>query len=120
MIKNLKLLALLGAAIVTFSACEALQDEAAVKSETITEINGRSFVYELFKTGPDKYRYEFNLIGPADTTQIMTADLHASDGNEPTMEIEQGRNSIKVLVDKPIGTGSKTIDGFTFEIVGSK
>lgn len=117
--KNLTLFLLL----LTFgflSGCDALEKTDRVRSEVITEIKGKNLVYEMWVTGTEKFHYKFMLAGPQDTTQLFEARFQDPTASEAVMEIEQTRAGLKINLDKQIETQTKTVDGVTYELVGTK
>jgi hypothetical protein len=118
--KNLKLFLLFIGFAFYFSSCESLEKTDLVRSEVITNVQGKTLAYELYLTGTEKYRYNFILAGPQDTTQLFEIRFTDETANNMAMEIEQGNNRIKIKLDKKIVPQSKTVDGFTYELEGIK
>lgn len=102
------------------AGCEGLEKTDKIRSEVLTKVNGKSLVYEMYLTGLDKYRYVYRLAGPGDTTQIFETSFTDDSGNYAGMELEQTRNGLKIILERPVEKQTKTIDGFTFELEGTK
>ena len=118
--KNLNLLLLLFAFVCLLSSCDALEKTDMVRSEVITEVKGKNLVYEMWLTGTEKFHYKFMLTGPQDTTQLFEARFQDPTASEAIMEIRQTRTGLKILLDKQIEGQSKTVDGVTYELQGTK
>ena len=118
--KYSKLIFLLFGFVIFLSSCEALEKTDLVKSETITTVEGKAVVYEMYVTGLDKFRYNFSLAGIKDTTQLFEARFTDETASDVAMEIEQTRKHLKIKLDRPTPTQTKTINGFTYELSGTK
>lgn len=104
----------------TLTGCEGLEKTDKVRSEVLTQVNGKSLLYEMHLTGLDKYRYVYRLAGPQDTTQIFETRFTDETGNYAGMELEQTPNGLKIILDRPVEKQTKTIDGVIFELEGTK
>ncbi len=102
------------------SSCEGLEKTDLVKRQTITQVQNKDLVYELYLTGLDKYRYTYKLVGPQDSTQLFEAKFLDETANNLEMEIEQSGKRLKIILDRPTETQTKTVDGVTFELAGSE
>jgi hypothetical protein len=120
MLKNLKPLLFLPFVFSMLTGCEGLEKTDKIRSEVLTEVKGKSLVYEMYLTGLDKYRYVYKLAGPQDTTQLFETSFTDASGNYASMELEQTRKGLKILLDRPIEKQSKTVEGVTFELEGTK
>ena len=118
--KNRNLFLLLFAFVCCLSSCEALEKTDLIKREVITDVKGKSLVYEMYVTGLDKYRYNYKLVSPQDSTQLFEVRFMDETANNMEMEIEQSRNRIKIILDRPTEHQTKTVDGFTYELQGTK
>src|SRR5690606_26119015 len=106
--------------VFTLASCDALEKTDRVRSEVITEVKGRNLVYEMWLTGTEKFHYRFMLAGPQDTLQLFDAKFQDPTASEAIMEIEQTRSGLKILLDKQIEKQTKTVDGVTYELEGTK
>ena len=102
------------------NSCESLEKTDLVRSEVITNVKGKNLVYKMYLTGTDKYRYNFMLASPKDTTQLFETHFTDESANYVEMEVEQNQNSLKILIDKQIEPQAKTIDGFTYKLEATK
>lgn len=106
-------------ALAIFS-CSSLEQTDKIRSEMITATDGDTLLYEMYQTGLDKYRYEYNLKNGNKTTQLFTAEFTGEAGSEARMDIERGRNEIRVILDKPIENQSKQVNGTNYVLKGTK
>ena len=118
--KNLRLFLLLSGFVFTLASCDALEKTDRVRSEVITEVKGKNLVYEMWLTGTEKFHYKFMLTSPQDTTQLFEARFQDPTASEAIMEIRQTRTGLKILLDKQIEGQTKTVDGVTYELQGTK
>ena len=118
--KNLNLFLLLFGFVFTLSSCDALEKTDRVRSEVITEVKGKNLVYEMWLTGTEKFHYKFMLAGPQDTTQLFETKFQDPTAAEAVMDIRQTSTGLKILLDKQIEKQSKTVDGVTYELEGTK
>jgi hypothetical protein len=106
--------------IACLSSCEGLEKTDLIKRQTITQVQNKELVYEMYLTGLDKYRYTYKLVGPQDSTQLFEAKFTDETANNLEMEIEQSSNRFRIILDRPTETQTKTVDGVTFELAGTK
>jgi hypothetical protein len=118
--KNLKLFLALFSILFFFSSCESLEKTDLVRREVITKVENKTLVYELYLTGLDKYRYTFKLVGTQDSTQLFEAHFTDETANYMNIDIEQEKNNIRIILDKPVEHQTKTVDGFTYELASAK
>jgi hypothetical protein len=118
--KNLKLLPVLFGLLLCCCGCEGLEKTDLIERKEIMNIDNKSLLYELHLTGLDKYRYTYKLATNHDTIQLFETRYTDETANNITMEIEHERNRIKLLLDRPTEHQSKTVDGITYELEGTK
>ena len=118
--KYINLIFLFFGFVILLSSCEALEKTDLVKSEIITTVQGKAVIYEMHVTGLDKFRYNFLLAGLKDTTQLFEARFTDETACDVAMEIEQTHKHLKIKLGRPTPTQTKVIDGFTYELQGSK
>lgn len=118
--KNIRLFLLLSGFVFALSSCDSLEKTDRVRSEVITEVKGKNLVYEMWLTGTEKFHYKFMLAGPQDTVQLFEAKFQDPTASEAVIEIEQTGSGFKIVLDKQIEKQSKTVDGVTYELEGTK
>jgi len=101
-------------------SCDLLYQNDFVKSEKIYEIEQGELFYDLYQTGIDNYRYEFNAIKNQDTVKLFDAYLNDAIAKNSLFTIESRNGFININCNKPLGEIEKVAFGMTFKLKGRK
>ena len=110
-VRDLTLLALV------LTSCELLNQNDFVETINIGSDDGEKIYCDVYQTGLDNYRYEFNMINEvSDTIKIFDAYLNdAVNGNEE-FELTVKEDTIEITNSKPISNDPKEVNGKIYRL----